>query len=514
MKYYKPGSSPNDPFSPDWEGITSTANQVYLPSGYMIFVRGDRSIPGPFNPAIPTNLRTKGTLFTYTQKVPVGVYVFGSVGNLYASAIDMTKLMPEREGGVDEFFTVWNSTLGGLYGYGAYQTYGLNPATGHYESTPGGVQNDDIESGQAFFVQTTSGGGNVVFNEHSKATTNSMAVFTPVGISAMPAQLRTNLYRVNSDGSTLLADGTLTQYNDDYSNNIDGKDARKIYNPTENFFIRSGGKDLIIERRKPILQSDTIFYEFKNESLTQYRLEIIGQNLSSNVAEGYLIDKYLNTKTSLNMDGVTQYNFSIENNSGSKDTGRFYIIFKPVIIVPATITSLKAYPDKDKVNVVWDVINEKNVKQYEVERSLDGISFTKQATLNALNTGVANYTWLDKDLLPGYYYYRIRCINKDGKIQYTTVVKVLIGDGRPSITIYPNPIINGIINLHLNNLPAGRYGIRLMNQLGQIIIKKQIERMAGSSIENIQWNYNLAHGIYRLEVTQPDGSMKEIKVLY
>jgi len=90
----------------------------------------------------------------------------------------------------------------------------------------------------------------------------------------------------------------------------------------------------------------------------------------------------------------------------------------------------------------------------------------------------------------------------------------LVGDGKSLITIYPNPITNGIINLQMINMPAGKYGIRLMNHLGQIIVSKQVERMEGSNIEAIKWNYNLAHGVYQLEIIQPDGSVKVIKVMY
>jgi hypothetical protein len=64
------------------------------------------------------------------------------------------------------------------------------------------------------------------------------------------------------------------------------------------------------------------------------------------------------------------------------------------------------------------------------------------------------------------------------------------------------------------NQPGGRYGIRLLNKLGQVIQSRQIEHAEGSSTELIKWDYKLAHGIYQLEVTRPDGSGKDINVLY
>jgi len=167
----------------------------------------------------------------------------------------------------------------------------------------------------------------MVFNEHSKTSGSSYAIFTPAGISGQVAQLRTNLYRINTDGSASIADGTLTQYNASYSDKIDGLDARKFPNSAENLSIISGGKSLIIERRQPIVQADTIFFKFTNAAIQHYRFDFIAQNLASNGAQGYIIDRYLNTVTPLNMDGVTPYSFSVENVSGSKDPGRFLIVF-------------------------------------------------------------------------------------------------------------------------------------------------------------------------------------------
>ena len=58
------------------------------------------------------------------------------------------------------------------------------------------------------------------------------------------------------------------------------------------------------------------------------------------------------------------------------------------------------------------------------------------------------------------------------------------------------------------------YGIRLFNPLGQTIVSKQVSHADGTSTEKIEWNYNLAHGVYQLEVTRPDASVKVIKVMY
>jgi hypothetical protein len=93
-------------------------------------------------------------------------------------------------------------------------------------------------------------------------------------------------------------------------------------------------------------------------------------------------------------------------------------------------------------------------------------------------------------------------------------VKVQMGNIAAEISVYPNPVVNGIINLKFTNQPAGRYNIRLLNSLGQLIAGKQVERSDGNGPENLKWDYNLAHGIYQLEITKPNGEVKVIKVMY
>jgi hypothetical protein len=105
-------------------------------------------------------------------------------------------------------------------------------------------------------------------------------------------------------------------------------------------------------------------------------------------------------------------------------------------------------------------------------------------------------------------------VDINGKTAYTSVVKVLMGSMKHDITIHPNPITDGMIHLQFLNQPEGMYGVRLLNNIGQVIVSKQISHTEGSSTELIKWNYTLAHGIYQLEVTRPDGAIKNINVLY
>jgi hypothetical protein len=509
MKFYNPLIDPTG-FT-EWEGIPNTGISISNPHGYMLFVRGDRSIPGPFDPAIPTRLRTKGKLFTYNVSVPLVSSGFTSIGNPYASAIDMSKVMPKANG-ADEFFYTWASPTYGAYGYGSYIAYSY--ADGKYVATPGGKVNNNIESGQAFFVQTSGATSpKINFDETVKATTSSSAIFRETGIRpAKVARLRTNLYAIDSKGG-YLADGTLQEFSDEFKAAIDGNDARKITNGGENLSIVSGGRNLIIERSKTPTENDTLFFRISGVAKQKFRFEFIAKGMSANGLKGYLEDRYLHTSTPLNMEDTTQVLFAVDNARESSAANRFYIVFKQGPVLPFAI-SVNGVSKNNENIVNWNVTNEKIQSTYVVERSIDGIHFIAIDTLEANNSGITHYQFADKDLLPATYYYRVKATDKKGKTQYTATIKLITGDGKSSVSIFPNPITDGIINLRMLNMPAGTYGIRLMNNAGQVVTSTSVNRPEGSSIEKLNWDYRLARGVYQLEIAKPDGGVKVIKVVY
>ena len=108
-----PAMKTYDYASNNYIGVSGTGIPIYNQKGYFIYVKGDRTVTSSFGTATETVLRTKGTLFTPTNKPPstlVNANSFESVGNPYASAIDMRKI--GRTGDVLPVFIVWDPRLG------------------------------------------------------------------------------------------------------------------------------------------------------------------------------------------------------------------------------------------------------------------------------------------------------------------------------------------------------------------------------------------------------------------
>src|SRR5690606_16151900 len=146
--------------------------------GYMLFVRGDRTVTTYNADATPTILRMKGTLFT-PDNAPPAVAVpagrFASVGNPYASPINLEYM---RNNGhfsqLDNNVVVWDPLLNGSYNLGGWQTLSAindyEPTAGGTAYYPSGVPAADIQSGQAFFVRSSGLPGSVTFSEQCKSS--------------------------------------------------------------------------------------------------------------------------------------------------------------------------------------------------------------------------------------------------------------------------------------------------------------------------------------------------------
>ncbi|MEO9005200.1 MAG: T9SS type A sorting domain-containing protein, partial [Ginsengibacter sp.] len=343
--------------------------------------------------------------------------------------------------------------------------------------------------------------------------TLALAIFFQMNVSSLFAstpngfgQLRANLYIVSPNGSTVLMDGSLTQYYSDYSNNIDVMDARKMSNFSENWGMLRNDRVYVIERRHTIGGSDSIFFKMWNMRIITYQIELIASDLAQDGRQAILEDKYLKTSTPVNLNGNTFVNFSVNTDPDSKTPERFRIIFsnEPAAgLLPLDFTSVNAFKKINSVEISWGTTNEKNVKQLDIERSLNGIDFSNLNFVAAQNNWVNNYNWVDATPVEGNNYYRIVSRDLDGRKTYSKVMKVYVDKALQSIAVFPNPATINNFNLRMTNQPAGRYELRLINSSGQSFINKTIQYAGGSSIERIDLLSTIPKGIYQLEIKNP-----------
>jgi hypothetical protein len=500
-----------NPATDGLEPVTNTSSTgLASQPGYFIFIRGDRSGGGSYGAGAPTTstvLRSTGTVFQGDQAaVSTGAQNYGLVRNPYPSRIDMRQIV--RGGLLNDAYQVWDAKLGGSFGVGGYQTFAKSGAD--YIITPGGGSygangsvHNFIESGSAFFIQSTGGTGSAQVTEACKTSASSAASFRPSTPTAGESRLSFNLYANNAGGSVDLVDGGIAIFANEYSNTVDVYDVRKSLNFNENFGIKRDNIDLVLERRQQANINDTIFFQMSQVRPITYRLDIESLNMDPLITTAILEDKFTNTNTTLDLTTVNAYNFTVDASAASRAADRFRIVFRQSVVVPVTFISIKAAQQGTKIAVEWTAASEISTTRYEVQRSVDGTRFSTKGTVAA--TGAGTYKWLDENAVSGYNFYRIKAVESNGLIKYTQVVKVQLG-GKAGITVSPNPVQNNYVNVSINKDLVGKYGIRITNIAGQAVYNKEVIHGGGSSSQGFVLPSQLSKGIYQLEVVAPDNS--------
>ena len=485
-------------------------------TGYLLFVRGDR------NPILTNIANSDYTTLSCSGKIqtgPVNIslpYTYGLAGNPYPSPIDFN-LIDKTDNIFPHRFYVFDPTINQV---GAYVTVEDFATPGIFIPTApygGSSQNNYIQSSQAFFVQRIlPASASITFRESNKASAYNPSIFRPAeGLGGEGEFIRTSLHLLNNDSSTSIADGNMAEFGDAYSNDVDINDALKFGNVNETFSLVRNSKKLAVERRPFIAESDTIFYFLTHATQRNYQFQFI-VNITANGLQGYLEDSYTKSSAMVNLVGNTNINFTVTEDTASASPNRFNLIFKKhVAPLPVIFKTFKATRQNNAIAVEWETENEWNTNKYEIEKSVDGEYFTRvHATIAIATTGSAKYQWLDLNPLPGFNFYRIKSIGILGDETYSQIVKIVFANEATTVTIYPNPVTDGTINLQLINQPAGKYQLRLLNNMGQAIHTQTINHAGGNLASTIKpVTEKLANGAYHVELIFPDKTQQSIKVL-
>jgi hypothetical protein len=481
-------------------------------TAYFIFVRGDRN-SNNFSTATcnATTLSSTGKLQTGTQtftaSASAGAYTM--IGNPYASPVDFSSLT--RANLVNRFY-VWDPSLNQLGGYVMMDD--LSNTGTYTKSVSGSNMTKEIQSGQAFLVETkNAGAASLIFNEANKVTYNNAAMFRPTTGNA-PQSVRVNLNIVNADSTLTLADGIVAEFSNNFSDGIDRDDAMKFTNINENIAFIRNGTAMAAERRPSVEAIDTLFIKLWKTTPKNYQFNITpdafyGVNI-------VLQDLYLNTNLRLPLFGSTKVNFTIDANPASADVNRFRIIFQKYNVLPVTVTGIKASLQNNKVAVEWAVENEINIVKYEIEKSVDGSVFSTAGVVEALSGSNAHntYNWLDVTPAPGANFYRLKIYDRNSETKYSAVVKVIsVKSASGAISIYPNPVKGNTINVLLSNQSKGNYQLRLTSIAGQVLYTANMISENGNGVLAVNITSKLTAGSYQLEVITPDGKRNTHKLI-
>lgn len=327
-----------------WVAVGNTnATKLYADQAYLLFVRGSRDNINTINTTTGSSntiLRATGTLKQGAQAfTSLPASDFSLVSNPFAAPLNWGSLYTANSSNFENYITIWDPNVGTRGGYVTVDNTGTNNNGGSY-------LNAHIQTGQAFYVTTKSGGTKTLnIAEADKSTTNNLDVYKDNNTS----EERLNIllrFKESATNKDILADGVLARFDASYSNEIiNAEDAEQIINWDEDIALQRGGKSLSIESRKPITAKDTLFLQIANLKAAQssYRWVMAPQNFATDGSlVAFLEDAYTGSRKAVSLTDSTTINFTVNNNAGSTAANRFRIVFTERTLYYSKATNIEA----------------------------------------------------------------------------------------------------------------------------------------------------------------------------
>ena len=502
-----------------YSAVTSTlTNQLNAKTGYFLFIRGDRSIDMTLAnttgmPTSSTILRATGTILTgtqtsFTNSFTGGTGVLNMVTNPYPSPIDWSAIYSDAgTTNVATSYTLWDAEIGTRGGFVTVSNLGVS-------SNPSSAATVNIQPGQAFFIQATSATvPTLAIKESHKSSVNSNGIYGPQTVN--PAKFSTSLFFTDGTGYRQVADGVTAVFDNSYSAAVDENDAIDINNWDENIAIIREGKHLAIESRPEIISRDTLPLFMNNMKQMVYEFQFDGSNFTNQTLQVTLIDNFTGTSTPLTVSGSTVVPFTVTADPASSTTNRFMIVFGSLNPLPVDLVSVKAFTKGKGIQVQWITRFETDMDRYEVERSADGANFMKVSAVASRgnSTQAVSYDWFDALPLAGKNFYRIKSVERTGRVKYSPIINVIFAKETPGFLVYPNPVVNSSINIQCNDLAAGAYQAKLFNNSGHLILNSSFTHSGGNVVHSISLVNAVAKGNYYLEIIGEDRLRQLLKIV-
>ncbi|MFD0931478.1 T9SS type A sorting domain-containing protein [Psychroflexus salinarum] len=400
---YTPSGNPSmftfDNIGRGWNPVTSTEQPLEAGSPYRLMIRGDRGIDVTSNSATPTNtrLRTTGVLTTGPNSQTNLSDVAGSfnfIANPYHAQVDMNLLTTNSSNIRNTFYYVWDPTLAGSGGRGAYVTVDLSDGSTSFTDTgisgsPLNTANEFLQPMQAAFVlvDTNTGPTSVDFEESHKnvnpdqTETKSLSQSEYINIQLFDADSYTQ-------GNT-ASDGLKIKFDKSYST-TSKDDAPKLGNLDENL-ARKVGSDFSSIELRPFPEEEERLELFIN----QYRREayVMKFDLTDNLnTQVFIEDKYLNQVTEVTQTEDT-YSFTVDESiPESEASDRFSLVFEPVSLstIEETLVNASLYPNPTKGS--FSISGENLGEETEVEiYNMIGQQVYKTNLENQLTTEITDF---------------------------------------------------------------------------------------------------------------------------
>jgi hypothetical protein len=228
--------------------------------------------------------------------------------------------------------------------------------------------------------------------------------------------------------------------------------------------------------------------------------------------QGYYYTADGNANYYISPNSATNFYGSTESGAGGSAAAGFAET-NALITLPVNLLKFSGYKNGSKNSLQWTTASEQNNYGFEVQRSLDGVTFSPVGFVSALsssgNSSVnLNYVFDDNKPVGNKQYYRLKQVDIDRRGKLSNVV-VVTGDKPRSLSlgaIYPNPSTT-LVNVIIHSPNDAIAEIRLTDLTGKVL-KRQLESIGTGSNSVVLDISQFPRGGYFIQVNERGESSK------
>lgn len=179
--------------------------------------------------------------------------------------------------------------------------------------------------------------------------------------------------------------------------------------------------------------------------------------------------------------------------------------------LPIKLISFTGNRNNSHTQLQWQISSQTNGDKFEIERSSNGVQFTKIGTVNSTTGTQYNFT---DTITASILYYRLKIITASGNISYSNVL--LFKDSsavQNDITLLRNPVVNNSIQFKITSVAADKLSLLVTDMGGKKIWEQQIIIAPGISQLATPLPHGMAKGIYIVQAATGSGK-KTFRIFY
>ena len=172
------------------------------------------------------------------------------------------------------------------------------------------------------------------------------------------------------------------------------------------------------------------------------------------------------------------------------------------ISLPIHLLDFSGTMQNNTVMLDWQTGEEINSNLFEIERSYDGLAFSKIGSVAAAGNSSTEhrYSYTDREIAQATNFYRLKMVDKDGKFEYSKTIILKSNFNTLPFSILTNPTHNNL-DMQFGNMPGGATEIRILDITGRLMQRWTGAISRGQRIR-IPLSAAYSQGIYTVQVLQ------------